>query len=136
MINENITENAALLQCIKDLCASDRDFMLISLCTTDGFPISYFSTHVSSDHADKFAAMSSTILALSDSSASQMNQGQCNITIIEATSGNTLFVKELGQTFEEALDLALEALKVQLKKFKEKLNDHAAPVRTPGLALD
>lgn len=50
--------------------------------------------------------------------------------------GNTLFVKELGQTFEEALDLALEALKVQLKKFKEKLNDHAAPVRTPGLALD
>ena len=93
MINENITENAALLQCIKDLCASDRDFMLISLCTTDGFPISYFSTHVSSDHADKFAAMSSTILALSDSSASQMNQGQCNITIIEATSGNTLFVK-------------------------------------------
>lgn len=50
--------------------------------------------------------------------------------------GTTLFVKELGQTFEEALDLALEALKVQLKKFKDKLNDHTAPLRTGNLALD
>lgn len=34
--------------------------------------------------------------------------------------GSQLFAKEKSQTFESATDLALEALKKQLKKFKEK----------------
>jgi len=46
-----------------------------------------------SNQTDKFAAMSSTLSALSDSSASQMKQGKCDITIVEATAGNMLFVK-------------------------------------------
>lgn len=41
--------------------------------------------------------------------------------------GSSLFVKEEGRTFEEAIDIALEALKSQLKKHKEKLQvKHAA----------
>ena len=35
--------------------------------------------------------------------------------------GNNLFVKEQRQTFEEAMDLASEALYQQIKKHKEKL---------------
>jgi len=66
---------------------------LVSLCTTDGFPISCFSIKELSNQSDKFAAMSSTLSALSDSSAAQMKQGKCDITIVEATSGNMLFVK-------------------------------------------
>jgi putative sigma-54 modulation protein len=31
-----------------------------------------------------------------------------------------LFVKEKGKSFEEATDLALEALKIQIKKYKSK----------------
>ena len=31
-----------------------------------------------------------------------------------------LFVKESGKSFEEATDLALEALKIQIKKYKSK----------------
>ena len=31
-----------------------------------------------------------------------------------------LFVKEKGKTFEETTDLALEALKIQIKKYKSK----------------
>ncbi|MFN8344743.1 MAG: HPF/RaiA family ribosome-associated protein [Spirosomataceae bacterium] len=31
-----------------------------------------------------------------------------------------LFVKERGKTFEETTDLALEALKIQIKKYKSK----------------
>ena len=31
-----------------------------------------------------------------------------------------LFVKESGKSFEEATDLALEALKIQIKKYKAK----------------
>jgi putative sigma-54 modulation protein len=34
--------------------------------------------------------------------------------------GGTMFVKEQGTTFEEATDLALETLKMQVKKFKNK----------------
>jgi putative sigma-54 modulation protein len=41
--------------------------------------------------------------------------------------GSSLFVKEEGRTFEEAIDIALEALKAQLKKHKEKQQiKHAA----------
>ncbi|MBB3838710.1 putative sigma-54 modulation protein [Runella defluvii] len=38
---------------------------------------------------------------------------------IKVPSGE-LFVKEKGKSFEEATDLALEALKSQIKKFKSK----------------
>lgn len=34
--------------------------------------------------------------------------------------GQTIFAQEKANTFEEATDLALEALKSQIKKFKEK----------------
>lgn len=34
-----------------------------------------------------------------------------------------LFVKEKGKTFEEATDVALEALKTQIKKYKAKRQD-------------
>ncbi|MES2795531.1 MAG: ribosome-associated translation inhibitor RaiA [Bacteroidota bacterium] len=44
--------------------------------------------------------------------------------------GAVLFVKETGKSFEEAVDLALDILKGQLKKFKEKIIGKA-----PGLAL-
>lgn len=34
--------------------------------------------------------------------------------------GNTLFVEKMCDTFEEGVDLCLDAMKVQLTKFKEK----------------
>ena len=34
--------------------------------------------------------------------------------------GNTLFVEKTCDTFEEGVDLCLDAMKVQLSKFKEK----------------
>ena len=36
-------------------------------------------------------------------------------------------MKENGKTFEEATDIALEALKIQVKKFKSKHNETKAP---------
>lgn len=36
--------------------------------------------------------------------------------------GGTVFVKEQGTTFEEAMDLAIDTLKMQVKKFKNKRN--------------
>lgn len=40
--------------------------------------------------------------------------------------GGELFVKERGSTFEEAIDLALDRLKNQLKKFKDKILLHSS----------
>ena len=37
--------------------------------------------------------------------------------------GNTLFVEKTCDTFEEGVDLCLDAMKVQLTKFKEKQRD-------------
>lgn len=91
--NEKSPAKIALLGHMKALCEANREIVLVSLCTTDGFPISCFSIKELSNQSDKFAAMSSTLSALSDSSAAQMKQGKCDITIVEATSGNMLFVK-------------------------------------------
>jgi putative sigma-54 modulation protein len=41
--------------------------------------------------------------------------------------GGTMFVKEQGTTFEEATDLAVETLKMQVKKFKNKRTKARAP---------
>ncbi|MCK4679340.1 MAG: ribosome-associated translation inhibitor RaiA [Bacteroidales bacterium] len=38
--------------------------------------------------------------------------------------GNDLFAKKQSKTFEEATDVAVEALRRQLKKHKEKLRKH------------
>ncbi len=40
--------------------------------------------------------------------------------------GQSLFAKEQSKSFEEAADLAVEALRRQLKKYKEKMNAHRA----------
>ena len=94
MIMSNGTMNVKpeLSQSIQNLCDSNKEVVLVSLCTTDGFPITYTSIDELSTEADKLAAISSTLSALSNSSARQMNQGQCDITIIEADAGNMLFL--------------------------------------------
>jgi predicted regulator of Ras-like GTPase activity (Roadblock/LC7/MglB family) len=97
MLKEKLDEKSpakiALLSHMKELCDANREISLVSLCTTDGFPISCISSIELSNQADKLAAMSSTLTALSDTSTSQMNQGKCKITIVEASAGNILFVK-------------------------------------------
>jgi putative sigma-54 modulation protein len=44
--------------------------------------------------------------------------------------GAVLFVKETGKSFEEAIDLAIDILKNQIKKFKEKITG-----KIPALAI-
>ncbi len=41
-----------------------------------------------------------------------------------AVPGTTLFVEKTCDTFEEGVDLCLDAMKVQLTKYKEKLRKH------------
>lgn len=48
--------------------------------------------------------------------------------------GNDLFAKEQCKTFEEATDKAVESLKRQLDKRKEKLRSHAINLKSLSLA--
>lgn len=48
--------------------------------------------------------------------------------------GGTIFVKEQGTTFEEATDLAVETLKMQVKRFKNKHRNGRAP-KLPEVAM-
>ena len=50
--------------------------------------------------------------------------------------GAVLFVKEMATSFEEAMDLAIEALKIQLKKFKEKTQEKTNPTRMVLMTMD
>jgi putative sigma-54 modulation protein len=47
--------------------------------------------------------------------------------------GQTIFVEQKGDTFEEATDLLIEILKSQIKKFKDKKNivEHKKPEVEP-----
>lgn len=49
--------------------------------------------------------------------AAALNKTTC-LTV--TAPGNTLFVEKTCDTFEEGVDLCLDAMKVQLTKFKEK----------------
>lgn len=50
--------------------------------------------------------------------------------------GATLFVKEQASSFEEAMDLAIEALKIQLKKFKDRIQEKLNPTRQVLMSME
>ena len=92
MSDEKIVVKPELSEAITDLCQSNSDITLISLCTSDGFSIKSVTAGGIDTEADKLAAMSSTIGALSGSSAKQILNDEFSIAIVEAASGNMLFV--------------------------------------------
>ena len=92
MSEQTIKIKPQLLEDIKSLCKGNSDIVLVSLCTTDGFSIMSYAAKSLSAEADKLAAMSSTISALSDSVATQILDDDFDITIIETNNGNMLFV--------------------------------------------
>lgn len=129
MTNQKIKANKELSTFIKELCEENRDIILVSLCTTDGFPITCFSINELSNQSDKFAAMSSTLSSLSDSSVKQVNKGKCEITIVEATSGNLLFVRanylsaECVLTVVAKEKMALATARYKTKKLAEAISN-------------
>ena len=92
MSDVKVVVKPELSSAISDLCASNSDISLVNLCTSDGFSIESMSSATLETEADKLAAMSSTIGALSGSSAKQILNDEFSIAIVEASSGNMLFV--------------------------------------------
>jgi len=131
MPNNKIEVKAELLEGIKDLCENNKEVFLVSLCTTDGFSIKSFASKDLSAEPDKLAAMSSTIAALSDSSAKQILKDQFNITIVESNSGNMLLVSNdyLGLpcvlTVAAKTSMSLATARYKTRKLAEIINNIA-----------
>lgn len=121
MTNSKIPVKAKLLEDIKELCEGDRDILLVSLSTTDGFSIKTFAAKALNAEADKLAAMSSTISSLSDASAKQVLDTQFDITIVETSTGNMLFVRTDYLGFPCVLTIAARAaMSLATARYKTK----------------
>jgi len=121
MVNNKIEVKAELLEGIRKLCQSDRDIVLVSLCTTDGFAIKAFASKELSGESDKLAAMSSTISALGNSSAEQVLNNEFDVTIVESANGNILFVRASYLSFSCVLTVAAKQnMTLALARYKTK----------------
>ena len=128
MPNNKINVKPELLEYIKELCEDNKEMLVVSLCTTDGFSIKSFASKGLNTEADKFAAMSSTISALSNSIATQLLKEEFDITIVETTSGNALFVKTryldlpCVLTVAARSDMALATVRYKTKKLAQGIS--------------
>ncbi|RBP49594.1 roadblock/LC7 domain-containing protein [Arenicella xantha] len=93
MPNNQVPVKPELISEIRTLCETNKEIFVVSLCTTDGFSIKSFASKSLAAEADKLAAMSSTICALSDATSNQVLTDQFDVTIVESKSGNVLFVR-------------------------------------------
>lgn len=89
----NIEIKSELLSLIKELCSSYKEILLFSLATTDGFNVKSFASKSLNVEADKLAAMSSSLFALSDSASSQLMKDKSTITTIESDNGHYFLMK-------------------------------------------
>ena len=46
------------------------------------------------------------------------------VSIMASVPGTTLHVEKVSDTFEEAVDLGVDSMRVQLQKYKEKLRNY------------
>lgn len=78
---------------IKELGAANKEIVLFSLASTDGFNIKTVSVKGLDVESDKLAAMSSSMFALGNSSSEQLMKCESTIITIESENGNYFLVK-------------------------------------------
>ena len=123
----NIEVKPELLESIKELCTLNRDITLIGLSTTDGFNIKSFAAKSLEIESDKLSAMSSSLCALSNSTALQLTNSEFEITTIESNGGNILFMNAeyLGHQCVVSLaakaDLSLAQARFCIKRFANEI---------------
>ncbi len=128
MPKSKIAIKPELLSEIKTLCENNREISVVSLCTTDGFTIKSFVAQDLNMEADKLAAMSSTLSALSDSCANMLMLDEFNVTIVESNAGNTLFVRtrylelECVLTVTARIKMSLATARYHTKKLAQTIS--------------
>lgn len=129
MKSPSIEVKPELVDLIKELCNSNREISLLSLSTTDGFNIKSFAAKSLGVEADKLAAMSSSLFALSNSSSLQLMKAESTIATIESGGGNMLFMnaryldRPCVVTMVARPDLSLAQARFSIKRFANAINE-------------
>lgn len=116
-----------LLDGIKSVCSELKGVVLISLSTSDGFNIKSFAAKSLKVEADKIAAMSSSVSALSNSLSTQILEDDFEATIIETKNGSFLFVQTEYLNTPSVLmlvakpDVTLAAARYSARRFAKKI---------------
>lgn len=130
-MNDHIvfTENSAIQEIFGQLSEKEFEILLINLSTEDGFLVASEAKNHFPDEADKIAAMSSTIFALSDASTNAVLKDQCSITNIESQSGTLLFMATTYKgtpcvlTIAGTSKMALANLRFMLKRLASQIEE-------------
>lgn len=94
---------------ISDFVGNQFEVMVASACTEDGFVIAHLNGKSLSLEEDTIAALSSTLLSLSEAAANTINSGRLRVTLMEAQKANIVVVKTQCRDMNVVLTVAADA---------------------------
>jgi len=125
----NKEDKPDLAKLLKEFCADNKEIVILSLATTDGFNIKSLAAKSLSVEPDKLAAMSSSLFALSTSSSMQLMKSESNVTTIESETGNVLLIsasyltKPCVLTMVVKAEMSLAQARFSVKRLSEKIGE-------------
>lgn len=86
---------------IRSFVSDHMEILVASACTEDGFVIAHCNGRKLNLEDDKIAALSSTLMSMSEAAARVINSGDLRVVILEAKKANLVVIKT------HCLDLAI-----------------------------
>lgn len=94
---------------VESFAAEHFEVLVTGVCTEDGFVIAHRDGRKFTLEEDKVAALSSTLLSLSEAAARVINSGKLQVTLVEADKANLVVVKTQFRELEVVLTVAAES---------------------------
>lgn len=126
---KNFEQYEMQIDFVKSYFNENQDLRLVSLCTTDGFPVVSVSKHGLAIQSDKLAAAFSTLFSVSNAVATQVLKLDFDTTIIESDSGNIAVISILVDGVDCVLCMAggasmnVGTLRLHIKRCSKELMD-------------
>lgn len=124
----NLQAKVDLLKCLRNACDSEKDIELISLATTDGFNVGFSSNQKKDIPFDKMAALASSLSALSESTAIQLDGDRYTTTIVESEKRHILLTRASYQkqdcvlTMVTACELPLATARYKVLQLSKRIS--------------
>jgi predicted regulator of Ras-like GTPase activity (Roadblock/LC7/MglB family) len=120
---------STLLESLFASYAENQSLEVISLSTTDGFPVCNFSRVAGDFEAGSMAAASSTLYSVSDAVARQILSKSFKVTFIEAEQGNVAFValelkdKDLVLAMSAKQSMNIASLRMLINRLAKEIGE-------------